>query len=118
VNLTLILDVEELMNRVDNDREFVAELFEIFKTELPGHLQQLRDAVDCGDSEGVAREGHNLKGMLLSLSAKKAAGAAGELEASGREKRMEKMKAGLAAFEREMATLLPEMETCVKELSP
>ena len=117
MNLSSILDISELMKRLDNDREFLAELFDIFKMDLPPHMQQLRDAVGRGDAKGVATEGHSLKGMLLNLSANQAAVAAGALEKIGQENHIEKMKPALAGFEREIPALLPEMENCVKEIS-
>jgi HPt (histidine-containing phosphotransfer) domain-containing protein len=117
LNVSSILDISDLMFRLNNDREFLAELFAIFKADLPPHLQRLRQAVEHNDAKEVQTEGHSLKGMLLNLSATQAAVAAGELELIGRENRVENMKLALSAFEREVAALLPEIENCSNESS-
>ena len=41
-------DPEELLARVENDRELLQDLLMIFKEEFPGHLQALREAVESG----------------------------------------------------------------------
>jgi CheY-like chemotaxis protein len=64
-----VLDIAELLNRVDNDHELVSELFSIFKSVFPSHLQRLSDAVANEVPKQVETESHTLKGMLLNLSA-------------------------------------------------
>ena len=79
-----VLDISELLSRVDNDRELVSELFFIFKSVFPSHLQRLSDAIANEMPKQVQAESHTLKGMLLNLSAARAAIAA-DLESMGRE---------------------------------
>ena len=64
-----ILNMTDLMHRVDDDRELLAELFFIFKTVFPAHLERLSDAVARNENKQVESESHALKGMLLNLSA-------------------------------------------------
>ena len=40
-----VLNIKDLLSRVDNDRELVSELFFIFKSVFPSHLQRLSAAV-------------------------------------------------------------------------
>jgi hypothetical protein len=68
-----VLNITELLGRVDNDRELVSELFLIFKSIFPFHLQRLSDAVANELPKQVEVESHTLKGMLLNLSAARAA---------------------------------------------
>src|SRR5437667_11924776 len=75
-----IIDLAELLARVENDRGLMRELLLIFKDEFPGHLQALRDAVDSMDGDRVTAEAHTLKGMLSNLAATSAADAAARLE--------------------------------------
>jgi HPt (histidine-containing phosphotransfer) domain-containing protein len=68
-----VLNIKELLSRVGDDHELVAELFLIFKTEFPASLQRLTAAVANELPRQVELESHALKGMLLNLSAGRAA---------------------------------------------
>jgi HPt (histidine-containing phosphotransfer) domain-containing protein len=105
-----VLNIADLLTRVDNDRALVSELFSIFKSVFPNHLQRLNEAVSNQLPERVEAEGHTLKGMLLSLSAVRAAAIAGNLETMGRERAIAGMAEALAAFQNEVEALLSQME--------
>ena len=87
-----------LLNRVDNDRELMGELFGLFKEELPGLENSLREAARQEDMEVVRTTGHKLKGMLASLSAKRAASAASRLEEIGNQGDKTGLKDGLRPY--------------------
>src|SRR5712672_1998526 len=113
VNLPAVATVNlpELLARVDNDRELLCDLISIFKEEFPGHLKSIKDAVARRDSAEIVSVSHTLKGMLSNLAVSKAAGAAARLEQLGRTGETVSLPDALAAFEREVHGLLPEMET-------
>jgi HPt (histidine-containing phosphotransfer) domain-containing protein len=111
-----ILDIADLLTRVDDDHELLVELFFIFKSVFPAHLQGLADAINAGDAKKVQTEGHTLKGMLLNLAATRASAVALRLEEMGREKQLGGMKEALAAFQVEVELLLTQMEECVNGL--
>ncbi len=100
-----VLDIAELLNRVDNDHELVSELFSIFKSVFPSHLQRLSDAVANEVPKQVETESHTVKGMLLNLSAARAAAIAADLETMGREGKIAGMKGALTGFQGEAETL-------------
>jgi HPt (histidine-containing phosphotransfer) domain-containing protein len=106
-----VLNVTELLSRVDNDRELVSELFFIFKSVFPSHLQRLSDAVLKQQPKQVEAESHTLKGMLLNLSAARAAAIASELENLGRENKITGMSEALTEFQSEVETLLLQIES-------
>jgi HPt (histidine-containing phosphotransfer) domain-containing protein len=106
-----VLNITELLNRVDNDHELVSELFFIFKSVFPSHLQRLRDAVAKELPKQVEAESHTLKGMLLNLSAARAAALAADLENLGREGKIPGMREALTEFQSEAQTLLLQMES-------
>lgn len=111
VSTPSVLNITDLLNRVDNDRELVSELFLIFKSVFPSHLQRLSDAVAKKLPKQVEAESHTLKGMLLNLSAVRAAAIAAELENLGREKKIADMNEALTEFQSEVETLLLQMES-------
>jgi two-component system sensor histidine kinase/response regulator len=73
-------DLPELLARVDNDRELLQEIFEIYQQEFPMLQLQLRDAWERGDMEEVRVAAHTLKGMLSSMSFMRASTSAMRIE--------------------------------------
>jgi HPt (histidine-containing phosphotransfer) domain-containing protein len=111
-----VLNISELLARVEDDRELLVELFGIFRSLYPVHLERLREAIHLQSPEKLEHEGHTLKGMLSNLSAMRAAGVAAELEQMGRSKKLDGLDATLASFEREVESLLAQMEVCASDL--
>jgi len=112
------VNLSELLARVDNDRELLRELLSIFKNEFPDHLQALRNAVAANDADQAARVSHTLKGMLANLAVTKAAASASRLEQLARAGEISSLGGALAAFEKEVQGLLPEMESYVAGARP
>jgi HPt (histidine-containing phosphotransfer) domain-containing protein len=106
-----VLNITELLTRVDDDRELIGELFSIFKSVFPSHLQRLSDAVANEVPRQVEVESHTLKGMLLNLSARRVAAVAADLENMGREGKVTGMEEALAEFRTETQTLLLRIES-------
>lgn len=105
-----------MLSRLENDRELLRDLVLIFKEDFPRHLQALREAVERRDMKQTMVVSHTLRGMLSNLAVTKAAASVGHLEhlaGSGGEAALDE---ALAAFEREVQGLLPEMETYLGEV--
>jgi two-component system sensor histidine kinase/response regulator len=111
-----VIDLTELLARVENDRELMRDLLVIFKEEFPRHLQALRAAVDSLDGEKVAAEAHALKGMLSNLAASPAADAAARLEQLGRSREVAAFQKACTAFESISNELLQHLDTCMAEV--
>ena len=110
----LSLNVPELLSRVDNDRELMRELLQLFRDECPRLMQLLEAAVSKQEMRAVETTSHSLKGMLANLSASRAASAASRLEELGRAGKPSQLKGELAVLESEVAVLLLELETCLE----
>ena len=105
-----VLNLTELLSCVDNDHELVSELFFMFKSVFPSHLQRLTDAIAHQLPKQVEAESHALKGMLLNLSAARAAALAADLENLGHQGKIAGMSEVLTGFQSEAQTLLLQME--------
>ncbi len=66
------------------DREILGELVTTFLDNLPQRRKDIRDAVDGGDPDAVARAAHALKGEARSFGADAVVEVAARMEASGR----------------------------------
>lgn len=115
--LRVLIDLEELLARVENDRELMRDLLSIFKEEFSRHHRALREAVESLDAKQVAFEAHALKGMLSNLAAREAAGAAARLEQLGRDGKSAEFRESLATFDNIAEELLPQLDACMTEVS-
>ena len=113
--MTTRIDIQDLLGRVENDRELLKDLVDIFRSDLPQYLAALEQAVYDRDSAEVARTAHSLKGMFANLAAPRAASAAAHLEALGREANAKGLAAALADLNQEVSGLLPELEAVATE---
>jgi HPt (histidine-containing phosphotransfer) domain-containing protein len=111
------IDLEELLERTENDRGLMRDLLTIFKGEFPQRLQLLREAVGCLNATQVVMEAHALKGMLSNLAAVEAAAAVAELERLGRNNETSKFLESFSRFEAVAKELSRQVEACMAEVS-
>jgi len=111
-----VWDLAELLERVDNDQILLRELLDIFKEDFPQTLRSLKTAVTAEDLKSSSRLSHTLKGMLSSLGAVRAAGAASRLEALSAAGETASLHAALRALESEGESLVPELDAYMTEV--
>src|ERR1700733_4035304 len=70
------VDLPELLARVEYDRDFLREVVDIFKQEVPTLHTALKDAVACEDYAQIGNAAHTITGMLANLSITKATASA------------------------------------------
>lgn len=92
-----VFDASALMERVDEDVEFLEETVSMLDEDSPGLLEEIRAAVSGRDAAALVKAAHALKGMLANFCAASAESAARELETMGREERLNDVE---QAFER------------------
>jgi HPt (histidine-containing phosphotransfer) domain-containing protein len=112
----LIFDHQELLARVENDRELLRDLLTIFKEDFPRQLLTLREAVEAKDGDLVATAAHTLRGMLSNLAASQAAATAARLEQMGRKKEILGFQEAFGVFENDVNKLLPQLDACMAEV--
>ncbi len=89
------LDEEMLLQAFDGDWDFLQEVVEVFLSDYPRLVDDLRRAVNEGDSDLLMRSAHSLKGMLKNFQAEKAAEIAFELEGKGKAEKYNGVQAGI-----------------------
>jgi HPt (histidine-containing phosphotransfer) domain-containing protein len=90
-----ILDLAALLDSVGGDQELLDELAGTFTAEIPGWISALRAAVSSGDSPTLFRVAHGVTGAVGYFKATGARQAAADLEAMGREGKLEKAAAAV-----------------------
>ena len=79
------IDKAVLLNAFDQDRDFLTEIVQIFLTDAPPLLKNIKEALRAKDADSLKRAAHSLKGMLGNFQAEEAARTASQLEECGRQ---------------------------------
>ena len=98
-------DARSLMERVDNDWEFLEETISMLDEDSPDLLRQIQEAAARVDAAALVAPAHALKGMLANFCAVPAETAAREVEMMGRENRMADVESAVATLETESERL-------------
>jgi two-component system sensor histidine kinase/response regulator len=98
-------DPSEALERVEGDRELLAELAQIFREESPRMVEELHRCVTEGDAKGLQHAAHTLRGSVSSFGARAAADTALALETMGRSGSTSGADLQLATLERYLAQL-------------
>jgi two-component system, sensor histidine kinase and response regulator len=109
-------NVQELLERLDNDRAFLNELLTIFRQDGIHGIENAKKALADHDLPALARHAHTLKGMMRNLLMNGAARVASDLERAAQ--RSDAMEAGSAMKKLELAMgqLMVEVEAQVAEV--
>jgi HPt (histidine-containing phosphotransfer) domain-containing protein len=113
-----VIDKAELMDRIDNDLEFLAETVELYQQDCPTLLGGIRSALQSQDSDGVATAAHTLKGLVSNFCARSTVEAALKLEMMGKHNDLDGGAEALAALERETQRLQEALEELLQGNEP
>jgi HPt (histidine-containing phosphotransfer) domain-containing protein len=94
-----ILDLQALLESVDGDRELLDELAGTFAQEIPGWISALRSAAASADAPTLFRVAHGVNGAVGYFKAGRVRQVAAEIEAMGREGRLQDASAAVDRLE-------------------
>ena len=97
------------LENVGGDEAMLRELAEMFFTECPKLMEQIREHIAGADGPELRRAAHTLKGSAHVFGAEEVAGAAHRLEEIGREEAFVDAEEALALLEDEVTRLLPAL---------
>jgi two-component system sensor histidine kinase/response regulator len=83
------IDPDDVLTRVDGDRELLAELAQIFREQARELMAGLTAAVTAGDAKRVEQLAHTLRGSVANFGAQEAVRIAQALELGGRNGQLE-----------------------------
>ena len=107
---TIDWNLEELLERVEGDRQLMLELLGMFRNDSPNTMEMAREALRRGDLHGLSRVAHGMKGMLKNLAMGTGSEIAGALEKAAGEESLGEVEALLQRLERALAQIMPEVE--------
>lgn len=64
-----IIDLKDFMERVQDDKELLLELLDIFQEDFVGKMQAMQEAVKSNDIAKIKEVAHSLKGASGNISA-------------------------------------------------
>jgi len=104
-----VFDREELLDRLQGDEKLLKELLEIFFSQVPDLIEQIREALFNKDMPAVVKLGHKLKGMSGNISAKRIHKKAFGFEMSARQDKKEVLSVIFREIEEEFQVLKREL---------
>jgi signal transduction histidine kinase/DNA-binding response OmpR family regulator len=100
--LDSVVDKSALLARVDDDRELLRELVEMFVDDYPNRLQTIRRAIEVGQHEQITFAAHALKGAAGNFYAKDCVEVALRLEQIGANGERSEVEQALAELEEQL----------------
>jgi HPt (histidine-containing phosphotransfer) domain-containing protein len=88
-NLAGPIDMEEVMEILDGDKELLIECFDELLNSMPQTLAEIQSAIKQGDASSLDKAAHKLKGSLKYIAAAHAADVACQLETMGKDNSLE-----------------------------
>lgn len=80
-----VFDEAALLHTVQGDHSLVSELGTLFLTDVPDQVRAVREAIERNDAAALRFAAHAIKGSAATLTAKRVAQCAFELEAMGKD---------------------------------
>jgi HPt (histidine-containing phosphotransfer) domain-containing protein len=83
------IDLAEVMEIIDGDKELLIECFDEFLSDMPQTLAEIQSAIEQKNTLSLDEAAHKLKGSLRYMAAAQAADVAYQLEIMGKEQNLE-----------------------------
>lgn len=87
-----LLDLDKLLERMEDDRELIREIFDVFVEEVPSRRGKFEKALAASDASTMVLLAHSLKGASGTLHAEPLRQACYELEHAARAGDLEKVQ--------------------------
>jgi len=105
------VDLKRLLEVLDDDRDLLGELLEIFRADYPKHINAAQQAIAEQRPRELERAGHTLKGALGNLSARHAWSLAHKIEMMGKGGDLTLAQATLDELRNEIELVISALDT-------
>jgi len=103
---SVIWDEDAVLNRILGNHDLLKTLVDIFISETPSRMLQLKSSVQNSNAEDVRIVAHTLKGVAANLSGLRVQFQAGSIECAAKEHRLSVVQ-----------TLMPDLEIYIEQLT-
>jgi len=104
-----IFEVEQFRAQLSNDDDLMEEIIDLFLSEAPGQIIEMREALAALDFQLLARVAHTIKGSFATFHAGPARSHAQQLETAAKECDATQCGQALAALESDLEGLEPQL---------
>ena len=115
--MSKLFDDKELLERVDNDWDFLSETVQMLETDGRALMVELKTAVASGDAPAIGRTAHTLKGMISNFCSPAVQTLALDVEKAGKAGDGASAAAASAKMEPELEALIAELAAFVRARS-
>ena len=106
------IDLNEVLERVQNDKDLLVELFDIFLADCPAKITALKEAAAQKDLTRIKEVAHSMKGASGNISAKKLYALFLKIEQMAKTNDLSAMGSSLQELDRQME----EFKVCSSKL--
>jgi HPt (histidine-containing phosphotransfer) domain-containing protein len=107
--MSRVFDEKELLDRVDNDWDFLADTIEMLSSDGPALMTEIQRALDSNNPAELSRASHTLKGMISNFCAPAAQASAFEVEKLGKSGDLTSAPPALAALQTNLDALIADL---------
>ena len=108
-----LFDEQEILARVGNDLDFMAEMVRVLATDGPAVLDEIRCVAASGDAPGVRWAAHALRGMVSGVCAPRAQASVLAIERMGREGNLAGAPAAVEDLREQLDSLIAALNAFV-----
>lgn len=109
----MLIDAEELLEEVEDDREMLGAMFTMFQQDAEERLPKIRGAIDSENAAVLMEEAHALKGGIGNFFAMSVYGTAYQLEIMGRDGQLANASTVLAELEKQLGDMNSEISQLI-----
>lgn len=97
------VDLAEVLERVQHDRELLLELFQIFLNDCPKKIEALKGAIKNNDWQQIQQIAHSLKGASGNIAAKRLNATFITVEQMAKENKLEGIREKIGELDGQLA---------------
>jgi len=109
------IDLPEVLERVQDDRELLLELFDIFQTDFEEKRKEIEEFLKQKNFSGLRDIIHSVKGAAGNISAKPLHVICSQIEAFAERQELSEINATMPGLDKEYAQLLQDMDQIRKQ---
>ena len=109
----IILDHDDLIARLANDRDLAHEVLAAFVEDIPDKICVLKTVVERGDMSQIQAQGHTVKGAARNISARQLQETAAQIEEAGKSGDIAVAKELLPILDSQCRALVAAIRECI-----
>ena len=113
-----VFDLDEFLERVQDDKELLLELLDIFEADYGEKRKAIATAIEGSDSTEVRNIAHSLKGAAGNISAKRLRETFYKMEEMGKEEKLDGAQEVLDEADKNFSDLREKLQEVRQNLKP